>query len=303
MKKFFKLIRYPYLIVIFIIQALIHFGFIKGLQLPHALLNWQFLLLALATICIAAAGFINLSLANFDAGKSNAFHFDKKLSANKGFNLYLALNFAGVGLGFLVAYLIGKNSYATFLVMASALLYVYAQFLQHILVIRGLVAGILVAFIAFIVIVFDLLPVLSIHNLELTTPIVVLRDFAVFLLLFQLLYGLVDDINDLDGDHTAGSNTIPLNIGRDRTAKMAAVYAIALIFLIIGYIYINMYGNILISAYLLFIVCGSLLFFAIKAWAASSPIKYEFLAKTIKVIMLLAIFSLAILTISLNYAN
>ncbi len=55
--NFLKLIRFQNLIMLAIMQLIFRYGFLKLQGIPLALNDWQYLLLVLSTICIAAGGY------------------------------------------------------------------------------------------------------------------------------------------------------------------------------------------------------------------------------------------------------
>ena len=56
--KYLKLIRFQNLLMIALMQCIIRYGFLKLQKVELALADWQFALLVLATVFIAAGGYI-----------------------------------------------------------------------------------------------------------------------------------------------------------------------------------------------------------------------------------------------------
>ena len=76
-----------------------------------ALTDFQFFVLVLATICIAAAGYIINDISDIDTDKINKpekLIINKHISEKVGFNLFIAFNILGVGAGFFLANSISK---------------------------------------------------------------------------------------------------------------------------------------------------------------------------------------------------
>tara|TARA_R110002020_G_scaffold425090_2_gene634521 strand:+ start:1553 stop:2470 length:918 start_codon:yes stop_codon:yes gene_type:complete len=304
--NFLKLIRYKNLILILFTQCLIHQGFLGGLGIPVALSHFDFYLLVSATIFLAAAGYIINDIYDIEIDRINKpdkSFIPKIFSEKQAFNFYFILNILGVGLGFYLSYSMNLSGFALIFVLISALLYVYASFLKRIVLIGNLLISALVASSIFIIIPFDLLPILDRYPNELANPISVLRDYAVFAFILNFLREIIKDIEDLQGDYNNGIQSLPILLGRGRTSKIVAVLGIISIFILISYIYKYTYTNVLISGYLLFVIGGSLLYFSIKAWSADSKKNFAHLSFILKIIMLLGIFSLAVLTLSIKYAT
>ena len=290
--------------MILLTQVLIHFGFLKALDIPTALNNLQFALLAVATLCIAAAGYIINNLNDIDGDRINKpdrVYIPKPFSETQAFNIYLIFNIAGVGLGFVLSYMMGLTNFATFFVLVSALLYVYANFLKRVLIIGNLVVSMVVAAAIFIVILYDMVPLLEGYSNELMTPILILRDYALFALMLNFLREIVKDIEDANGDYSVGINSLPILIGLERTAKISAYIAVVYIFTILGYIYFWLQTNVWTSIYLVTAVVVPLVYFCIKARYADKKTHYSHLSFVLKLIMLSGILSLGVLTLTLKF--
>jgi len=302
---FLNLIRYKNLLLLLITQMLVHFGFLKALDIPVALSTGAFFMLAAASLCIAAAGYIINDIEDVEIDRINRPEkrlIPLKITEKRAFNYYLALNIAGVGLGYLLSLQSGNSGYAAFFVFISALLYSYATFLKQILLVGNILVSLLVASSILLVVIFDLSPIVTSYGPSLTNPISVLRDYAIFAFMLNLLREIVKDIEDMDGDHAYGLQSLPIIFGRVRTARSMSILALLYIAILVVYIYYFLYTNPITTAYLLFIVAGSLLFFAIKAWAANSKKDFSRLSQYLKISMLFGIFSLGVLSLSLLYA-
>ena len=285
-------------------QILIHFGFLKALGLPTALSTLNFVMLLAATLFIAAAGYIINDIndvASDRINKPSKTYIPTPYSTNVAFNTYLVLNIAGVGIGFLMCYRMNLTNFATVFVLLSALLYVYANFLKRVILVGNLVVSIAVASSIFVLIIFDMLPVLNRFQQELITPMSILRDYGIFALMLNFLREIVKDIEDVNGDHAVGIQSLPIVLGQERTAKLSAYIAVVYIFTILGYIYVYLQANVWTSLYLVITVVVPLVFFCMKARYADKNLHYAFLSKLLKIIMLLGILSLGVLTLTLKY--
>lgn len=291
--------------MIAITQVIIHYGFIIQLKLPHTLNDLQLIILILASVFIAAAGYIINDINDVEIDKINKpkkLYITKNFSEKTAYNLYLLLNIIGVGLGFLLANLINKPGFALSFVLISALLYSYASFLKRILLVGHIVVSVLVAATIFVVILFDLVPVYAVYYNVLATPLSVLRDYAIFAFLLNLLREIVKSIEDIKGDKNGGIKSLPILLGRTRTSVITSVLALVYIAVLIAYIYEFLYGNLFFVIYLLLGVCFPLLFFATKAWTAETKKEFTKLSIVIKCVMLAGVLSLGVLTLTIKYA-
>ena len=119
--NFIKLIRYQNLLIIALVQAVFHFGFLKQQKgLLVALNDVEFILLIIATVCIAAAGYIinNIVDQETDAiSKPEKVIVGKSISETRAYNYYIAFNVIGVLIGFFVANIVFKESFAAIFIV------------------------------------------------------------------------------------------------------------------------------------------------------------------------------------------
>ena len=201
--------------------------------------------------------------------------------------------FIGVGLGFYVSNLIGKNGFFAIFVIISALLYVYASYLKQILIVGNIVISILVALSILIVGLFDLIPVLSPQNQNTQFAIFkIVMDYAVFAFLINLVREIAKDIEDIDGDYKAGMNTLPIAIGRDRASKVLFAFSLIPLLAVIYYMIIYLYKQPIAIIYFLMFIVGPLIYIVIKSFSAETKKHFHHISQVLKIIMLLGVLSL-----------
>ena len=135
MQDLLNLIRWKNILLIVLVQIVIKYALFEPFGVATALSIFEFSILVLASVCIAAAGNIINDIYDIEidsVNAPNAVIVGKKISEATANNLYLAFNIVGVGLGFYLSMLIGKESFFTIFVIISALLYVYSSFLKQI---------------------------------------------------------------------------------------------------------------------------------------------------------------------------
>lgn len=163
--KFLKLIRYQNLLIIALVQAVFHFGFLKQQQdLIVALNTVEFILLILATVCIAAAGYIINNIIDQETdeiAKPEKVIVGKHISENRAYNYYIGFNIIGVLIGFYISNLIFKESFAGIFIVVAFVLYLYATQFKQSLLAGNFLVSFLVAFSILLVGLFDLYPVIT----------------------------------------------------------------------------------------------------------------------------------------------
>lgn len=288
-----KLIRFPNLLIIALAQILIRYGLYVPFNATPALSDFQFALLILATLAIAAAGYVINDIYDQEIdriNKPNSLLVGNKISEKQANSLFVILNIIGVGIGFYLANTIQRPVFVSFFILISLLLYLYASSLKRILVVGNLLIAVLVAMSILIVPIFDLLPAITWQNQVVQTrTFLLILDFAIFAFFINWIREIVKDLLDIDGDKKGGINTLPIAIGRSRTLKIIMALTFLLLCGIIYYMYENLYKQQYLMLYFLVFIVGPLLYLFIKTFDAKSKKRYRFMASLLKIIMLMGI--------------
>ena len=302
MIHFFKLIRWKNITMIILVQCLIKYAllnpFTESYGVAIALNNFQFFVLVLATVLIAAAGNIINDIYDIETDKINKPHkliINKHISEKSAYNLFFALNILGVGLGFYLSNDLGKPSFFAVFVVASALLYLYSSALKKILLVGNIIISLVVALSILIVGIFELLPVMTeINRSAQQTFLDIILDYSIFAFLINLVRELVKDIEDVDGDYNAGIETLPVVIGRERANSIAFIVSLLPIIAVIYYIITYLFKQQLAVGYFLIFVLGPLIYVNIKLFNAEQKSHYKHISSILKLIMISGILSLLI---------
>ncbi len=294
--SFLNLIRYKNLIIIALMQVFVKYGFFEALNIPLALSDFQFILLLIATVCIAAAGNVINDIYDVDidrVNKPNKVIVGRKISEKTANYLFIIFNVLGVGAGFYLANSIEKPAFAGIFILISALLYLYASYLKGILLLGNLLVSILVGLSILVVAIFDLPTPLNIEEAELRLVVLkIVLHYALFALLINFIREIVKDLQDIDGDKNGGINTLPIAIGRKRATLVVFVLGALAVGTVVTYMYAYLYSNEAMVIYFLFLVVAPLLYFCIKAWSAETKKDYSFLSLLLKITMLLGMSSI-----------
>ncbi|WP_309612938.1 geranylgeranylglycerol-phosphate geranylgeranyltransferase [Flavobacterium sp.] len=302
--KYLKLIRYQNLLLLAFMQLLFRYGFLKFQNIFLSLNDWQYGLLVLATILIAAAGYVINDIldqeTDYDNDKRNVI-VGKLISEKAAYNLYFALNITGVGIGYYLANVIQKPSFAGAFIIVSATLYMYATSLKQMLLIGNVVVALLLSFSIIIIGLFDLLPATYEGNqTEMGVIFSILIDYAIFAFIINLIREIVKDMEDVEGDYNNGMSTLPIAIGNEKTSKIAAALGIIATLILLWYMNSNLMPTKLYYAviYGLLFVVAPMIFFVVKIWNAKTKEDFHLLSTVLKWIIFFGI--LSILAINLN---
>lgn len=306
---FLKLIRYKNLLMLALMQLVFKYGFIDFQGIPQALNHWQYALLVLSTVCIAAGGYLINNIIDKGTDEENKPEnvvIGNTISEAMGYNLYIALNIIGVGIGFYIANIVGKPNFAAVFIIIAATLYVYANGLKQSLLIGNFIVAILLSLSILIIPIFDLLPVILPQN-QAGMGIIfkILIDYAVFAFVINFIREIVKDLEDVNGDYNHGMNTLPIALGVSRTVKVVFGLSFIPIGFVIYYINENLFSNDLYfaTAYGLVLILAPLLYFTVKIFGAKNKKDFAHLSTVLKVIIFFGILSIAVINWNILYAK
>lgn len=296
MRSILNLIRWKNLLMIAITQLLIKYALLEPFGIKTSLDTLGITLLILATICIAAAGNIINDIYDVETdfiNKPDKLIVGKTISEKTAFNLFIAFNIIGVGIGFYVSNYIGRSAFFSLFVIISALLYVYASYLKRTFLIGNIVISILVGLSILIVGIFELLPTITPENRQFQlTFFKIIFDYSVFAFSINLLREIAKDLEDIDGDYKAGMNTLPIAIGRTRATNILFVSTLIPLFALTYYVVNSLYKNNIATGYFLLFVIGPLIYISIKSFSAKAKQDYNHISTMLKLVMLFGMLSL-----------
>ena len=286
-------------------QLIFRYVFFKFQNIPLALADWQYGLLVLSTILIAAGGYVinNIFDQNTDTiNKPSNVIVGKTISETNAYNLYIGLTVTGVAIGFYLSNVIVKPGFASIFILIAATLYLYATSLKQMMIIGNVIVALLLSFSVVIIGIFDLFPTIHEGNQQqLGVVFSILLDYALFTFFLNFMREIVKDLEDIDGDYNQGMNTLPIAIGKSRTAKI--VFGLSFIPILFMLYYINKYLLELVftTVYLLLFVVGPLFYFTVKIWTAKSKKEFHALSLLLKWILLFGILSVVVISLNIKY--
>lgn len=279
-----------------LIQVLIKYGLFDAYRLETTLTDFHFFLLLIATVCIAAGGYIINDIFDIridTINKTQKVIINNHISEKSAYNYYLVFTASGVFLGFYLSNHIGVPGFAALFILIGALLYIYATFLKGILLLGNLVISLLISSSILIVGLFELFPNISSQNiLEYQEVFSILLKYAFFAFLLTLIREIVKDIEDVNGDKNDDLKTLPIVLGRKRAALFAFILAVITVMVILFYMYDSLYKKIVAMAYFLIFIIGPLLYFCVQLFSAEKKESFRKLSTLLKFIMLFGILTL-----------
>lgn len=291
-----KLIRWKNLLLIALTQVLIKYALLEPFASTTTLSNFEFFLLVLSSVCLAAAGNIINDIHDIEIDRINKPEkviVGKAISEKTAYNLFFALNIIGVSIGFYLAMAINKGPFFSIFAIISILLYIYSSFLKQMLLVGNLVVSVLVAFTILLVGLFELLPAITKMNQSTQfTFFKILFDYSVFAFMINFLREIVKDIEDVDGDYKEGIQSLPIVLGRERAAKIAFLLSFIPLAAIVYYTVTYLYHQQLAAGYFLMFLIAPMIYVSIKLFNAETKKQFHHISKVLKLVMLFGILSL-----------
>lgn len=308
--KFLNLIRYKNLLLIALMQLLFRYGFLAQQDVPLVLKDWQYALLVLATVLIAAAGYVINDIMDQETdltNKPNDVIVGKSISEDTAYYIYFALTISGVLIGYYLSNYVNKTSFFGIFIIISVLLYLYATSFKQIAVVGNLIVAFVLGLSVVIIGMFDIIPLLSFvsvdQSINLQTLLGIILDYAIFAFFINFIREIVKDLEDIDGDYNQGMNTLPIAIGKERTAKIVSVFAAIATLVLLWYVNKNLMDSKLFwaSAYCILLVISPMLFITVKSWTAKSKKEFRLLSSVLKMIIFFGILSVLIISLNIKY--
>jgi 4-hydroxybenzoate polyprenyltransferase len=260
--------------------------------------TFGYILLILATLCIAASGYVINDIYDVQADKINKpenLIIGNKISEKKANNLFIVLNIIGVAIGFYLANLLNRPGFVAIFIFSSALLYLYASYLKQIPVLGNILISLLVAFVVLLPAIFELFPAISSQNKQIQSLLFsILLDYAVFAFLVNLLREMVKDQEDIKGDYNVGLKTLPILLGHNRTNKIIFLIGILPIAAIAYYSYKYLFANSFLIIYTFLFIVAPLLYFQVRIWEAGKKKHYSHLSLILKFILFFGLISIGL---------
>lgn len=303
-RAFFKLIRLPNLVYIFLTQYLLQYCVVIPIfaryGITPTLSHGLFFLLSLSTVLIAAAGYIinDYFDINIDqVNKPERVIIDRIISRRWAIFFHTLLNVVGVALGFLVAWEIGYPLLGFTQIFCSGLLWFYSTSYKRQLLIGNIVISLLTALTVMVVGFYEpkLYREVNLLNARADYQLLwIMLSYAAFAFFISMVREIVKDLEDIKGDGRLGCRTMPIVYGINASRDVAMVLSWLLIaMIVIVEVVIYRMGWYVTILYLLAMVQLPLYFVIRKLAHASRSEEFHKISSLVKLIMLTGILSMA----------
>lgn len=305
--KYLKLIRFQNLLMIALMQCIIRYGFLKLQKVELALADWQFALLVLSTVFIAAGGYIINDIMDQETdsiNRPNQVIVGRSISESMAYNLYFGFTIAGALIGFYLSNLIYRDNFFGIFIITSLLLYIYATSFKQIAVIGNILVSLALALSVIIVGLFDIIPATDqVNRFQMMLWLELLFDYAVFAFLLNFIREIIKDLEDIKGDYNQGMRTLPIVIGVSRTAKVVAVITVIATVILLWYInnHLMNSGLYIATIYALVFLVSPLIFAVVKVWTAATQKEFHLLSNVIKAVIFFGILFILIVNLNIKF--
>ncbi|HNX85613.1 MAG TPA: geranylgeranylglycerol-phosphate geranylgeranyltransferase [Bacteroidales bacterium] len=307
-----RLIRLPNLGIIVLTQCLLRYCLLNpflykdfpGVQST----TWDFFILVLITLLIAAGGYV---INDYFDVKIDQINRPDKVAVNRvitprqAIKLHMILNALAILLGFYLAYRVKAISMALIFPFLSGLLWIYSAKYKRILIWGNVIVSFLSAFVILIVWLFEFFwirldPLLFsalIPDLQWVNR--VFFAYALFAFLVTLFREVIKDMEDVQGDQPYDCRTLPVVSGLRFTSRIVSGL-ILITMLLLGYSQYLLYQTGLDYLFWYFLVAVQLpaLYLLIKLQQAKEKEDYHSLSTLSKIIMLAGILSMELILLT-----
>jgi 4-hydroxybenzoate polyprenyltransferase len=299
---FFRLVRWPNLVFIILTQVLFEYCVFRRAYGQDALYpgeEKQFWLLVIASVLIAAAGYIINDY--FDLNIDQVNKPDKVVVSviiNRRWVIFWHMFLSLLGLFFTVTALPMLQYWH--LVIANlasiVLLWLYSTNLKRQLLVGNILISLLTAW-TIGILYFSKYPFniskffnANVHEVRFFRLTIVYMSFA---FIISLIREVIKDMEDVEGDRKYGCRTMPIVWGMNASKVFVAVWIIVLVAaLLILQIYVLQFGWWMSALYCLVFIVAPLIWILLKLFKARQAADFHRLSTAVKLVMLTGILSM-----------
>lgn len=287
----------------------------KSFYITNVLSEIQFFFLVLATVFIAAGGYVINDIYDIDIDNINRptkVLIGDKISETQAYNLYKILCVLGIVCTLTLAFMTGNFRLSTLPIIIMVILNFYAHTFKKQLIVGNFMIALCTSFTILLIGLFE-----SSSNEGSSNDWYIRSGIAIAAIIYSLfaflttfLREIIKDMEDQKGDEQYGARTIPIVYG----VKGAKIFALAICFILLLLLIslIWFFPSINIKNVSIFIAFGLVLplfviiFFIIKS---KSTVNYHFVSNLIKYFMCIGIGTMLYFTtgigpyIFVQYAN
>lgn len=307
---FFKLIRYPNLIIIVLSQYLFRYCILiplfKEVNIQPLFSHLNFALLVLSTVLIAAAGYaINdyFDIRIDHINRPDKIVVGRMISRRKAMLTHTVFNIVAVLIGIYLSYRVHSYKLASIHIVISILLWMYSLKYKAYFLIGNIIVAFVSAMTIMIVWIFEMYALRTGDPLQMAMLVPQIRFIKFFLWAYvayafitSLIREIIKDIEDVEGDRKCNCSTLPVVIGISRT-KYVLNFLCLVTICSLAYVcsLAYEYHLTLIFWYVLLLLGIPFIYMMYVIFSAKEKKDYGFLSNITKFIMVAGVASMALI--------
>lgn len=260
---------------------------------------FNFCLLVLSTVLIAAGGYIINDYADVEIDRINKperMVIGKFISPKKAINLYSVFTVLGISIALYLAFEVQLYELVYIHVIVSGLLYFYAFNYKRQLLFGNIIVALLSATTVMLPSIYE--AIAEVKQLSVSYIYFdIVFIYAGFAFVTTLIREIIKDAEDIEGDQLAECKTLPIVIGATAT-KIVLLTLLMATFSSIAYFQYQLYTlnlDRLSQIYIILFIQLPILFLIYKLSRAKEKKDYSFASLLIKIIMLFGMLSMPVL--------
>ncbi|MES2432090.1 MAG: geranylgeranylglycerol-phosphate geranylgeranyltransferase [Bacteroidota bacterium] len=307
---FFRLIRWPNLVFIMLTQTLFYYCVIiprlpaSYYQSPYSITPFIFLLIVIASVLIAAAGYIinDYFDINIDQiNKPEKMVVEKIINRRWAILWHFFMTVAGIAISLYVSI---KTTWIIVFanIMCAFLLWVYSTTFKKKLLTGNIIISALTAWtimVLYFAVNSNFVIGVSLTKESFSAMQQIFKYaalYAGFAFIISLIREVIKDMEDMEGDEKYGCSTMPIVWGIPASKVFVAVWMIVLAgSLVVVQFYVLLQGQWISGIYCLLLVIIPLILIYKKLRAAQTAADYHKLSSLIKIVMFTGILSMLLL--------
>ena len=311
--NWFRLFRLTNLLIIILTQILVWLFIIKPLYnsqgIELQLSPFDFILLLMATVLIAAGGYIVNDIYDIDVDDFNKRPniIGRKLSVNSAWTIYFVLNIIAFIAGFYLALQAGSLQLGFIFAVIAGMLYLYSSRYQNKLLWGNLIVAFSTAMVLLLVWLFEFMylrnnPDAFLNALDIM-PVIsrFVWSFTLFAFLVSLIREFIKDVQDIDGDKRFGSYTMAISLGIPVMKTIVSIgIIIGIILLAIAQYFLLQNGYRYAFWYLILTVQMMLIYLLITILRARNSKDFYWPSLLAKFILLAGVLSIQLIYLDLS---
>ncbi len=299
--SFLKLVRFPNLAIValtqYLMQYLVLVPALKAAGLSPNLSPFEFMMLVLTTVLIAAGGYLINDLLDYEAdliNKPDSVFVKRVFAEQTVWFFYWASILISFAMAWYLDFYLHKLPMVAIHIAIVSLLYLYSRWFKKMPLLGNIVVA---AFCALVPIIVIFAEKVNYTNLgEQGGEVAVLfGGYAWFALVSTLLREIVKDIEDMEGDARLGLQTLPIRFGEKKAKKWAIGVGVALLFSLLWFVLWLVQRQQFISAgFTVFGVAVPLAYLLYSIQKANKKTDYSKASRLAKIVMLLGLILLVV---------